>query len=135
MINDLDTFNRCLGEIMMFSQFIEHDIKIIYANMLTGFPNENLERIKNQTLGETLINMQELDFGRKMNILKLDTYMSLKEITRIRNYWAHQAYSEFAYDDSLENFKISCIRLKNDINKLSSLQSEIEEIRINLLNQ
>ncbi len=132
MINNLDDFNKALGEVMMYSQFIEHDIKEIYANVLGGPSEINFENIKMMTLGETLINLEELDIRRKMGIMKLEDYLDLKMITKIRNYWAHNAYSDFAYSSNEEDFIATAKKLERDLNKLINLQAIIEEKKVRL---
>lgn len=132
MINNLDDFNKALGEVMMYSQFIEHDIKEIYANVLGGPSEINFENIKMMTLGETLINLEELDIRRKMGIMKLEDYLDLKMITKIRNYWAHNAYSDFAYSSNEADFIATAKKLERDLNKLINLQAIIEEKKIRL---
>ena len=135
MINNLNDFNRNLGEIMMYSQFIEHDIKEIYASILGGPKEQNYENIKMMTLGEAILNMQELDIRRKMGLFSIDEYLDLKQITKIRNYWAHSAYNDFAYNDDETYYKLTCKRLEKDIAKLSYIQNYIEEKKVKLENE
>ena len=132
MINNLNDFNKALGEIMMYSQFIEHDIKEIYANILGGPSDINFENIKMMTLGETLINLEELDIRRKMGIMSLEEYLDLKTITKIRNFWAHNAYASFAYSSNEEDFLNTAKKLEKDLNKLINLQADIEEKKIRI---
>ena len=75
MINNLNDFNRSLGEVMMYAQFIEHDIKEIYLNILGNGSDENADAIKMMTLGETLLNIQEFDIRRKLNTFSIERFV------------------------------------------------------------
>lgn len=41
LISDINLFHKNVGELIMFCQCIEHDIKWIYAGMLKGDVDEN----------------------------------------------------------------------------------------------
>ena len=133
MINNLNDFNRSLGEVMMYAQFIDHDIKEIYLNILGNGSDENADAIKMMTLGETLLNIQEFDIRRKLNTFSIDEYLSLKQITKIRNYYAHSVYSSFAYTDDEDKFKQAASKLESDIKTLADLQNMIEEKKMRIV--
>ena len=48
---------------MMYYQRIEHDIKLIYAFMLKGNTDDNLESIENKTLGTIYLNNERQNYG------------------------------------------------------------------------
>ncbi len=118
---------------MMYAQFIEHDIKEIYLKILGSSSYENADAIKMMTLGETLLNIQEYDIRRKLNIFSIDDYLSLKQITKIRNYYAHVVYSSFAYSDDEDKFIQAAQRLEADIKTLADLQNLIEEKKMGII--
>jgi len=60
-MEEWDDYHRLVGETLMFCQAIEHDVKAIYAGMLEGDYDQNLERIKKKTLGQTLTLLKQLD--------------------------------------------------------------------------
>lgn len=57
----LDNFHLLVGETIMECQRIEHDIKLIYAGMLKGDFNKNLDIVKDKALGPVLVSLEKLD--------------------------------------------------------------------------
>lgn len=136
-ITDLDAFHKYVGEIIMFCQCIEHDIKWIYAGMLKGNDVANFERLENSktTLGKVLGMLEELDNESYPYFTDAD-YELLRQVTAIRNHWAHKAYTEFLYRKDKEwdrEFIRQARRLENDHNRLKKLSESIESVRLDVL--
>ena len=103
----LDTFNAVVGETLMYCQRIEHDIKVIYAAMLKGEMEGNLDLVRRETLGTVLVALENLDFSDNNPMFSREDYRLLKEIKNIRNFIAHQCYVDFLYlDDYNFNLKL-----------------------------
>ena len=66
-------------------------------------------------------------------------YNLLEQITSIRNYWAHEAYTYFIYeeDDSayFEKLKKEANRLENDHNRSDNVHKSVEKVRLNVLRE
>lgn len=88
---ELREFHRMVGEIVMYCQVIEHDVKRIYAAMLKGDYYDNLEKIKKWTLGQTVQKLKELDFSDNDPYISANDYIFLKQMSEKRNHWCHEA--------------------------------------------
>ena len=98
----LSEFHVVVGETLMECQRIEHDIKLIYAGMLKGDFEQNLNSIKNETLGAVLIELERLDNCDGNPYFKFADYKLLREIKNVRNWLAHKAYMDFMYDKDIK---------------------------------
>lgn len=138
MIDDLEGFHNYVGKTIMFCQCIEHDIKLVYAGMLEGDFEENYDNIEKWTLGKTVSELQELDNSDDEPYLHEKDYELLRQITKIRNHWAHEAYTYFIYEHDFEksqDFRKQANRLINDNNRLSKLSNIIEKVRLEVLTE
>ena len=135
MIRDIETFHTYVGRTIMHCQTIEHDIKLIYAGMKAGNMDKTLDIIaeKRMTLGMVLKNLKELDYSDNKPFFSESDYDLLKQITDIRNHWAHKAYCEFLYSDDENDFVRQARRLENDHNRLERLSETIENVRFRVL--
>lgn len=134
----LDNFNRLVGETIMYCQRIEHDIKIIYAAMLSGDMQENLNLVSRETLGSVLVALKALDNSDNDPVFTENDYRLLKEIKNIRNFIAHQCYVDFLYLQD-ENFtqKLSQNHRKIEVfnNNLQNLSILVEKARFSILSK
>lgn len=137
MIETMDDFHNYVGRTIMHCQTIEYDIKLIYAGMMSGDMNKNLDSVveRRMSLGKVLNNLKSLDCSDNKPFFSEDDYKLLKQITDIRNHWAHKAYCEFVYSDDGDAFARQARRLENDHNRLEKLSSRIESVRIKALRQ
>lgn len=132
----LDEFHFLLGQTIMYCQIIEGDIKHIYCAMRRGDIIDNFFLIEQQkwTLGETLVELQKLDYSDNRPYLSLDDYDYLRKLTRKRNHWCHEAYLNFVYlgDDfpSSKEYKKECRRLVDDNSTLADVYRKLEQVRI-----
>lgn len=136
MIRKLEDFHYYVGETMMFCQCIENDIKFIYAGMFNGNLNKNYEAIKNWTLGKTIKKLQELDYSDGDPYFYEEDYNFFKEITNIRNYWAHKSYISFVYDNNFlhkKSFTNEAYKLEKDHDRLSKAHKDVERVRLDCL--
>lgn len=79
--------------------------------------------------------LKELDNERDPYLSEAD-YELLRQITTIRNHWAHKAYTEFVYcqgDAWDAEFTRQARRLENDHNRLDKLSQSIECVRLAVL--
>ena len=132
----LSEFHVVVGETLMECQRIEHDIKLIYAGMLKGDFEQNLNSIKNETLGAVLIELERLDNCDGNPYFKFADYKLLREIKNVRNWLAHKAYMDFMYDKDIKwqiNFNKCCTQLTNFYNKMKNLGNRVEIARLNIL--
>lgn len=131
----LDEFHLLLGQTIMYCQIIEGDIKHIYCAMRKGDIFENFFMIEQQkwTLGETLVELQKLDYSDNRPYLSLEDYDYLRKLTRKRNHWCHESYINFVYlgEDfaSSKEYQKECRRLIEDNQTLSEVYKKLEQVR------
>lgn len=131
-----DEFHFLLGQTVMFCQIVEWDVKRIYCAMRRGDIVENFETLKAErwTLGETLAELQKLDYSDNRPYLSLDDYAYLRKLTGKRNHWCHEAYINFVYlgDDfsSSKEYKKECRWLIEDNRTLTEVYKKLEQVRL-----
>lgn len=135
---DFTHFKILHSEIVMYCQLIEHDLKLIYAYMCDGDINHNWEFIENKTLGRVVTLLKDLDnLDKKPNISASD-YNFLMQMTDNRNYWCHNAFIDFAYEDDCVNsneYRIVCNKLDKDNHKLKYVCVNVEKVRKDICNK
>ena len=100
--------------------------------MLKGDKGENYRLVENKTLGTIIGMLKILDYSDDDHWFSDSDYTLLKEISAIRNFWAHKAYIEYVYGgDNIDLLfdKVSR-RLTNDFNRLEKLHETIEAVRL-----
>ncbi len=133
----LSDFKYYVGETLNYCQSIEHDVKWIYAMMLSGNNRENYNDIADWTLGKVVNELEELDYSDNDNLLSHSQYDLLREIKDERNYLVHQAFRDFSYEQGYRYdmaFQKACSRLMNFHNRLEKLWQRIEDIRVDFAN-
>ena len=121
-------FHSMVGRTIMYCQCIENDIKLIYAGMLVGDLETNYQSIKKNSLGTIVAKLQTLDNSDSKPYFGNGDYELLRDITKIRNYWAHQGYLDYVYD--LNNFNNQYHKLCSDSRRLEKLHRTTQDIRL-----
>ena len=136
---EIEEFYQSVGEILMYCQCIEHDIKRIYAFLTDGGFEKNMIRIEQEhwTLGTVVHALRDFDESGDEPFFSPQDYDLLGEIVHIRNYYAHQVYLSFCYLDNEDDFDFSyereCKKLNHDRDRLGVLYTAVEDTRIRLL--
>ncbi len=132
----LDNFNLIVGDTILECQRIEHDIKIIYAGMLSGDYDDNIDRIKDKSLGYALNQLKALDNSDNNPYFSEADYQLLNKIKNIRNWLVHKAYIEFMYDRNQRwntNYNKAFNKLKDFNLRMKNLGNQVENIRIDVM--
>lgn len=130
---DFDEFRLKYAETMMNYQFIEHDIKFIYAYMHIGDINKNFDSIENKTLGQMIVFLKDLDFSDNKPLISAKDYNFLKQICDNRNFWAHKVFVEFMYEKDgfySEDYIKQCTKITKDCDRVKKAADILEEIRV-----
>ena len=136
---EISELHRCVGEILMYCQCIEHDIRSIYAFMADGGFEKNMIKMDEErwTLGATLHALKEYDQSFEDSFFSEEDYEILSTISRKRNYYAHTVYLRFSYlSDEADFAKIFDSVYKDavaDSSLLSDLYERVENARIRYL--
>ena len=130
---NFEEFKNFYALTMMFYQRIEHDVKLIYAFMLNGDAGDNFDNIENETLGTMIRTLEKLDYSDNKPFISKDDYRFLKKICDRRNYWAHQAFIGFIYEEdpliSKEYIDI-CHSLEKDYREVEKASDILEKMRV-----
>ncbi|MCL2522873.1 MAG: hypothetical protein FWE36_08455 [Erysipelotrichales bacterium] len=132
---ELDDFYLHVGKLICYFQCIESDIKSIYAGMLSGDYDKNLAKVSEWSLGQAVNALESLDHSDNNYFLEVEDYKLLKEITDMRNFYAHNCYTKFAYvERDIEHYMAldkAGKRIINDFNRINKFQRVVEKVRIN----
>lgn len=135
-MDSMQEFHQCVGEILMYCQMIEHDVKRIYAFMADGGYEENLETLRREkvTLGQTITKMREYDQTWERPLFSREDYDLLFQIVNKRNRYAHQGYLDFVYvigEEEIDRaYNRALIRAKEDKERLSTLYEAVEDVKL-----
>lgn len=151
-ISSLKAFHEHVGEVIMYCQRIEHDLKLIYAALKTDSVyagrkqssstsrtdvfREYYKKIESKSMGDILSKLEKLDTLSGGNPYFHDyEYDSFDELKSIRNHWAHEGYLQFLYSgkDYEENFRKQAEKLKTDLEKVRGLCESVEDVRLDTL--
>ena len=137
-MDNFDKYKYLLGETIILYQFMEYDLKLIYAGMLDGDFYKNIAKVRStyKGLGQIIMALEELDNSDGNPYFSEDTYYHLNKLARQRNYYCHQCCMDFCYNpyfmDSPE-FTEGLEGLIKTNTLLKNIQSETEKHRINIL--
>ena len=138
---EIDEFHKLVGEIMMFCQCIEENIRKIYAKRMPGDYGRNLIDIDEQhlTMGQMVTKLKELDYQLPHPLFEAKDYEMLFAVVKKRNYYAHKVYLSFCYiadSDTLfqQCYQRACGELLKDYNALYPLYEIVEEVRYAYVN-
>lgn len=136
MINDNTTFYSYIGQIIMFCQKIEHDVKLLSAGLSPhGFEvGKKVFEEDKTTLGQALTMLQDFDNLQKNRYLSNEDYKLLWKVNSTRNYYAHQCFQDLLYIPNDDERKAAlhrvASRVEEDFHALDILSDKIEKIRI-----
>ena len=129
-----DLFKIIHSELIQQVQTIEHNLKVIYADVHLGDFSDNYESIEKSNLGKIIAELKKI--GNETDDLNLteEDYRLLDEIREIRNYWCHQCYLDYIYiQDAQERetkFQEIAEKLHFDEPRTWKLSQKIEKIRL-----
>lgn len=130
---DYDTFKMIHSELVMSVQYIEQDLRIIYSTIKPGSYKDNYAVVDSAPLGRLLKELHELDEELGYSKIRESDYDLLDQIREIRNYWCHQCYLDFHYEEDPlmheKKFKEVANRLHVDELRVYDLQGKIEKLR------
>lgn len=130
---DMNTFKLIHSELMQWTQYIEHDLKVIYSILKSGDRDANLDDVDKKPLGALLKSFHNLDEEIGYSKIKPADYKLLDEVREIRNYWCHRGYVDFHYVEGDEAhhcaFQKVAEQLHLDEIKVYELHQKIERLR------
>lgn len=134
-----DTFKMIHSGLIQQVQYIEHNLRRIYAAMRDGEFEDNFRAVEKCNLGKITKELEALDYSDDCPELSEDIYKMINEIREIRNYWCHQCYLDFIfihndYEREREFQKIAK-RLQRDENRTHDLSRRLEKLYFYILNK
>ncbi len=131
-LSSLDKFRLLHSEIIEEYQCIEYDMRRIYSSMVDEDFEESMDELWDKNWGVILNRLKNLDKSDGNPYFSEDEYDLLDEIRTRRNYWCHQCYLDFVYEDnSYEYDKIlqkKIRQVENELNRAKKLQRKMEKI-------
>ena len=137
-MDDFDKYKFLLGETIILYQFMENDLKLIYAGMLEGNFYKNIDKVRQtyKGLGQIILALEELDNSDGNPYFSKETYNMLNKLARQRNFYCHQCCMEFCYNPYFREapeFKESLESLIRTNSNLKLVQEETGKHRQNIL--
>ena len=130
---DMETFKMIHSELIMWMQYVEQDLRIIYATLMPGNYSDNYDVVGKASLGRLVKELQAMDEEVGYSKFKPADYETLKQIKDIRNYWCHQCFLDFHYiENPVEHerkFQELATRIHYDENRVYDLYQKIEKLR------
>lgn len=134
-----ETFRQNHSEIIMYFQCIEQDLKWIVAARKKGNFNANIYDLEHVNLGETIMEIKEMDEKGLSVGFSDEDYRVLEKIREKRNYWCHQCFLDYVYladEKERENmYEKIALRLEGDLLRVRSLHLHIQSLRLKLLKE
>ena len=132
----IETFHKMVGEVLMYCQCVEENIRRIFAKRRPGDFNLNLLAIEEErlTMGQMVTELMELDKELPHPLFEKEDYDMLFTVVRKRNYYAHAVYISFCYisddDQEFEDcYARAAKQLQEDHETLYELYEVVEEVR------
>lgn len=137
-MDKFDDYKYVLGETIILYQFMENDLKLMYAGMLQGSFYNNIEHVRKtyKGLGQIILALEELDNSDGSPYFSKETYELLHKLARQRNYYCHQCCMDFCYNPYFREspeFEDSFNSLLRTNSSLKSIQEETEKHKTNVL--
>lgn len=95
---NLDRFRKMHSEIIEYYQCIEYDMKLIFSAMKWGDFDDNMDWLAQDNWGKVLQKLRSLDFSDGKPLFSKQDYKYLDELREDRNYWCHQCYLDYVYE-------------------------------------
>ncbi|MDE5767297.1 MAG: hypothetical protein K2H56_01995 [Malacoplasma sp.] len=130
-----EDYKKIHSETIMYYQLIESDLKIIYSLLKNNNFLDSYLSVEKLPLGVIVEKLKKFDLSKNKNFLSHEDYNFLSQITKNRNYWAHDNFIEFLYSNDFENSKEyirSSKRLLKDNERVRNVSLNVEKIKIDL---
>ena len=131
-LSSLEKFRLLHSEIIEEYQCIEYDMRRIYSSMLNEDFEESMDELWDKNWGVILNKLKKLDKIDGNPYFSKEEYDLLDEIRTRRNYWCHQCYLDFVYEDNSYEYEIllqkKIHQVENELNRAKKLQRKMEKI-------
>lgn len=118
-------FNLCL--FIEFFQYLERDLKSIYAKLIDGYYPDCFDEVAEKPIGTLIKKLKEVENNEQVKYLSNEDYENLEKVREMRNYWCHTCYNET--DSYIEQQPdMSLITKHRDL--LERLKKEREVVRL-----
>jgi len=128
----MERFMTMLGEILMYYQCIEHDMRRIYSGMSSNDYYDSMDMLDGKNWGSILIELESLDYSDNNPYFTVEEYKQLNKMREQRNYWCHQCFLDLVYiQNDVERYvKLDKLyrRLENEKDKAYKLHKKMQEI-------
>ena len=137
-MDEFDEYKYMLGETVMLYQFVENDLKLIYAGLMDGNYYQNIEKVRAtfKGLGQVIQALEALDNSDGRPYFNRETYELLNRLARYRNFYCHQCCVEFCYNPDFRNsveFKDGFEKLKRTNESIKYVQEQTQKFRLDVL--
>lgn len=87
-----DEFRINLCYFLEFFQFLEYDLKRIFAKLIDGHYPECFDEVAEKPIGALIKKLKEVEKNENVEFLSDDDYKNLEKVKDMRNYWCHTCF-------------------------------------------
>ncbi len=125
MLTNEFRLNLCL--FIEFFQYLERDLKSIYAKLIDGYYPDCFDEVAEKPIGTLIKKLKEVEKNEQVNYLSNEDYVNLEKVRGMRNYWCHTCYNE---TDSYIEQQPDMSLIKKHRGLLERLKKEREIVRL-----
>lgn len=118
-------YNLCL--FIEFIQYLESDLKSIYAKLIDGYYPECFDEVAAKPIGALIKKLKDVEKNEQVKYLSDEDYDNLEKVRKMRNYWCHTCYNE---TDSYLEQQLDMSIIKKHRGLLERLKKEREIVRL-----
>ena len=130
-IANASEYHLATGRVICFCQCVEADLKKILSHRAAEAGVELPSESSTWTLGQSVIELENIDMGMEKPFFSRSDYAFLKKVTHIRNHYAHHCYLDWVHEEGSARkgaFDQSAAKLVEDHNHLMVLFELMERI-------
>lgn len=134
---DFNKFQMLHSETIGYCQLLENDLKWIYSFITGGDIIETRDAVSKFAMGKIINVLKKIDKNSPKRLFSNKDYKYLRQLKSRRDYWCHQCYIDFLYEDNYlysSQYKKCCSDLEEDNKWFYKVYKIVEKIKVDLNN-
>ena len=132
MLTNEFRFNLCL--FIEFFQYLENDLKSIYAKLIDGYYPDCFDEVAEKPIGILIKKLKEVEKNEQKKYLSDEDYDNLNKVREMRNYWCHTCYNEQDYYIEQQSDRSFIIKERELLKRLKNEREIVRLLRIKMAN-
>lgn len=115
-------------------QFIEFNLKGIYASVFGEGFIQGLEEVEASNIGKLIIKINKIEAQNNISIIPNDLLVRIEQVRNKRNFWCHNCYVDMTFKPNGDpKKKEDMIKLMDDLREAEDLKDILQEIKLSLM--